>query len=1285
MDWWDCFYGLTPPDKPGQNWGSGYFWAEQSFDKPVEDRLKGWDLSFIVTWKEQNKTRAENLQQMRFGLGTAMLGDGYFHYSYDDRYPQWQPEFDWDFGAPLADFSKELYGADTLYVRTFSKGMVAVNPNAGSVDGVPPHDSRFTFWLPVADLEAESVGLDSIRAWWTTPEGEHNNADSFDLRYATAPITLENWGDATPYAGNPIVAAPGSPVSVEIDGLASGRTYFLAIRTRTQGREEPILSNLAQTATEGVADVTAPGMITDLRATATGQNAIQLAWTSVGDDGNVGTATGTRIRVLLDDSIEDEADWNRSIVVDGADDPQPPGSPESFRIQGLVAGRSYGIAVRAQDDVGLLSPLHPAVRARTNDAPPPPPVDREPPATITDLAGAPGNPGQIQAQWTTPGDDGREGLADHYLIRTLRNRAIASETDWLTATPYTRALPAPGPAGSAQSFVLTNLIPGASYGICVRAVDEAGNVGDISNALLESAGIEAPPPGDDIAPGAIDDLSATSVTDSSAILSWTATGDDGNQGTAAKYLFGLLNGRAIASEADWAAADPKDVALPLPARAGTRQTYALTDLDPGTVYGIAMRARDEAGNLSPLGSPVTLETTSPPPPPPPDPAPPAAIADLRLVAAGVDTARVAWTAPGDDGDVGRSQFYRIRMRIGGAIVTEADWQTATEVDTSGAGRPGPAGSTEGWILRDLAPATRYGLAVRAVDDSALVGGISNPLEWTTAPLPPPVTEPDVIVDLTSPSRTADRVELAWTAPAVQPTGVAASRYRIAYRTGADAIASEADWLASLHPEAALPVPANPGSSEHWTLEGLAPSTSYTIALRAEDADGHIGDLGPSILVETEAEPDTTVDPPPPPPRDLPPAPIRDLTAVDRSTTWIDLTWTAVGGDSLDGRAARYDARVLLGRALLDESDWSSAQPIGTAMPIPAPSGALERVRIEGLEPGVSYGFAIRAVDDAGQFSALAPAALVTTLTPAPEPPLPAGELTVDEITTGGARVRWTHPSNPGDPGAPARFVLGISRDPIDDGTWPGARKHGNPPRPGNANERIVAFWDGLEESTTYWTAVRVQSADSLWSTLAVASFTTSTSPDLAPPTPPTGLKVAGGEASGHVRLEWDPSSEADLAGYRVYGSSDGQAWQLLTSELLPASATSAVVTAAPGTAFALTAVDLAGNESPFGSSVLWEDRVLELRGPFPHPVTDHCRFEVDLPVGISSGDVVLRILDSTGREIRREEGGVPNGMGVVEIRWDRTDGTGGPAAPGFYLVILEAGGRTLHRRIYAAP
>jgi hypothetical protein len=250
MDWWDWFYGLTPPWTPRDNWGSGYAWVEALFNKSAPDSIRGWDLSFIQVWDTDGRVPSENLRQMRWGLGTSMLGDGYFCYTKDQWRPHWQRQFDWDFGTPLGPYLREsVAGNDTLFVRLFSRGMVEVNPYRKSIRGVSWLDSRFTFWLPVEDLAASVAGVSGIRATWTIPNGVENDADYFELRYSTAPITLQNFESATSFAGNPVRGLPGARAAVEVKNLNPGITYYLAVRTHTAGRPEPLISSVVSVRT----------------------------------------------------------------------------------------------------------------------------------------------------------------------------------------------------------------------------------------------------------------------------------------------------------------------------------------------------------------------------------------------------------------------------------------------------------------------------------------------------------------------------------------------------------------------------------------------------------------------------------------------------------------------------------------------------------------------------------------------------------------------------------------------------------------------------------------------------------------------------------------------------------------------------------------------------------------------------------------------------------------------------------------------------------------------------
>jgi hypothetical protein len=66
----------------------------------------------------------------------------------------------------------------------------------------------------------------------------------------------------------------------------------------------------------------------------------------------------------------------------------------------------------------------------------------------------------------------------------------------------------------------------------------------------------------------------------------------------------------------------------------------------------------------------------------------------------------------------------------------------------------------------------------------------------------------------------------------------------------------------------------------------------------------------------------------------------------------------------------------------------------------------------------------------------------------------------------------------------------------------------------------------------------------------------------------------------------------------------------------------------------------------------------------------------DIP---AEGAVVLVLHDALGRRVRTLASGT-RAAGRYQLAWDGRDQMGNPAAAGIYLVTLDAGGRTLHRR-----
>ncbi len=107
--------------------------------------------------------------------------------------------------------------------------------------------------------------------------------------------------------------------------------------------------------------------------------------------------------------------------------------------------------------------------------------------------------------------------------------------------------------------------------------------------------------GDTTAPGAVTDLRVTQVSSYSATLAWTAPGDDGAAGSAASYDLRYTVGVAIDNESAFESA-VKAAGLPVPAVAGSAEKFVLTGLSAGGTYYFALKAADEAGNISGLSN-----------------------------------------------------------------------------------------------------------------------------------------------------------------------------------------------------------------------------------------------------------------------------------------------------------------------------------------------------------------------------------------------------------------------------------------------------------------------------------------------------------------------------------------------------------------------------------------------------------------------------------------------------------------------------------------------------------
>jgi hypothetical protein len=134
-------------------------------------------------------------------------------------------------------------------------------------------------------------------------------------------------------------------------------------------------------------------------------------------------------------------------------------------------------------------------------------------------------------------------------------------------------------------------------------LEAAGTLTDGGTLVLELVLTDG---GDTTPPATVADLSASVPAPGMVRLSWTAPGDDGTTGTAAAYE--LRYSTAPIGAGNFGSATVAPAPAPLPA--GSGQTFDLTSLSPNTTYYLALKARDEAYNWSPISNVASISTSS---------------------------------------------------------------------------------------------------------------------------------------------------------------------------------------------------------------------------------------------------------------------------------------------------------------------------------------------------------------------------------------------------------------------------------------------------------------------------------------------------------------------------------------------------------------------------------------------------------------------------------------------------------------------------------------------------
>ncbi|MEK7216166.1 MAG: fibronectin type III domain-containing protein, partial [Chloroflexota bacterium] len=553
-------------------------------------------------------------------------------------------------------------------------------------------------------------------------------------------------------------------------------------------------------------DIIPPGAITNLAASAIFGTSVTLTWTATGDNGAQGQAIRYDLRYTTIESLEGFV-LDGSMAVAGLPAPKQAAYKETFTVSGLSSNTTYFFMVRATDEVGLVGNASNIAKAVT--------LDLLPPGQITNLAVAAVFGGSMTLNWTATGDDGDSGTASAYDLR-LAIYPILSTTSFNAATKIT-GLPTPLPAGNAESFILSGLQSDSTYYVCIRAVDETGNIGPLSLSISANT-LDITPP------ARISNLALQSAGTDYTVLSWIATGDNGYSGQAASYdlrfaTFSLPSG----IEFDPAAAVPR---IPSPRLAGSPETATVSGLEPDTTFYFALKVLDEAGLASGLSNSATAHTL--------DIVPPGPVTDLAAAPGSFEGEIVLeWTAVGDNGTQGLAEKYIVKISTGamggeGAAFAPAFTQSIV---------PKTPGLRETLTLTGLVPGTSYYSAVFALDEAGNRGMVSNIASaWAQRDL----IEPDPISDLSATAVGPMSILLSWTAPGDDGFIGRAMSYDIRYST--QPINDSEAVFAEAVPISGAPAPSTPGTRETFTAADLPADIELFFALRVFDNAGNFPGL-----------------------------------------------------------------------------------------------------------------------------------------------------------------------------------------------------------------------------------------------------------------------------------------------------------------------------------------------------------------------------------------------------------------------------------------------------------
>jgi hypothetical protein len=255
-----------------------------------------------------------------------------------------------------------------------------------------------------------------------------------------------------------------------------------------------------------------------------------------------------------------------------------------------------------------------------------------------------------------------------------------------------------------------------------------------------------------------------------------------------------------------------------------------------------------------------------------------------------------------------------------------------------------------------------------------------------------------------------------------------------------------------------------------------------------------------------------------------------------SSNEVTLAFTAPGDDGAVGTAALFDVRSS-SSPIGGVSAFNAADPVD-GEPIPGAAGTATSFSFPAPEEGVTLFFAMRSQDEAGNPSPVSNDDSVTTNV---VPPAPVSDLLAFNPTSSSIQISFTATGDDGVLGTATSYEVRRSESPITAGNFGAATPVTGEPTPSTPGTLQGMVITGLDPSTTYFIAMKVEDETGAASLLSNVVSAATDAPDT---TAPDAVSDLAGSAAFTVDLVAAPAiggSSIDSASFGFGKATDGTA------------------------------------------------------------------------------------------------------------------------------------------------